>query len=60
MMSNECPDCASGNQKIVDVLFRYIDRMNDICPQDSADKILGEFVAEVDPVIQEMIIKRAE
>lgn len=32
------------------VLIRYIDRMNDVVPEDPADKILSEFLAEVNPL----------
>ena len=48
------------NAQIVDCLFRYIDRMNDVCDEDPADTILREFVADVMPFINDRISKRAE
>jgi hypothetical protein len=33
------------------VVWRFIDRMNDICEQDTADEILSEFVVAVQPLI---------
>ena len=45
---------------IVNCLFRYIDRMNDVCDEDPADTILREFVADVMPLISERIRKRSD
>jgi len=42
---------------IVNCLFRYIDRMTDVCDEDPADGILREFVADVMPFINELIRK---
>lgn len=36
------------------VVFRYIDRMNDLVPEDDAEKVLGEFLAAVNPIFNEM------
>ena len=48
---------ATDDAKIVTCLFRYIDRMNDVCEEDPADTILREFVADVMPLINERIRK---
>ena len=45
------------NAQIVDCLFSYIDRMNDVCDEDPADTILREFVADVMPFINERASK---
>jgi len=42
---------------IVNCLFRYIDRMTDVCDEDPADRILREFVADVMPLIIDRISK---
>lgn len=39
--------------KIGKVVWKYIDRMNDHCSVDSAEKILEQFTFEVGPVLQE-------
>ena len=51
---------ATDDAKIVTCLFRYIDRMNDVCDEDPADTILREFVADVMPFINDRISKRDE
>lgn len=51
---------ATNDAKIVTCLFRYIDRMNDVCDEDPADTILREFVADVMPLISERIRKRRD
>ena len=39
---------------IVSCLFKYIDRMNDVCPDcDPADKILTEFTEAVSPLMMD-------
>ena len=48
---------ATSNAQIVNCLFRYIDRMNDVCDEDPADTILREFVADVMPFINERVSK---
>ena len=53
-------DLAISHAQIVNCLFRYIDRMNDVCDEDPADTILREFVADVMPFINDRISKRAE
>lgn len=40
---------------VVDVVFQYIDRMNDIAECDPAEKILTEFVTAVMPPLQNLI-----
>lgn len=42
---------ATNDAQIVTCLFRYIDRMNDVCDEDPADTILSEFVADVMPLM---------
>ena len=48
-------DLAISHAQIVNCLFRYIDRMNDVCDEDPADTILREFVADVMPFINDRI-----
>jgi peptide/nickel transport system permease protein len=36
---------------VVDCVFRFIDRMNDLTPEDNAEKVLGEYVAAMNAVI---------
>ena len=55
LMSDSC--LATGDAQIVKCLFRYIDRMNDVCDEDPANAILREFVADVMPFINERIRK---
>ena len=50
-------DLAISHAQIVNCLFRYIDRMNDVCDEDPADTILREFVADVMPFINERASK---
>ncbi len=50
----------TSDAQIVNCLFRYIDRMNDVCDEDHADTILREFVADVMPFISERIRKRSD
>ena len=40
---------------IIDCVFKYIDRMNDVDDVDTADRILGEFTKAMDPLIDEYI-----
>ena len=58
LMSDSC--LATGDAQIVKCLFRYIDRMNDVCDEDPADTILREFVADVMPLIIERMRKRSD
>jgi len=51
---------ATNDAQIVTCLFRYIDRMNDVCDEDPADTILSEFVADVMPFINERIRNRRD
>lgn len=54
-------DQATGDRKalnsaVVDVLFKYIDRMNDVCDDyDHAKYIIEEFVADVQPLLDEIM-----
>ena len=40
---------------IVDVVFKYIDRMTDVCDTDPLEGIAAEFVEEVNPLVHECI-----
>lgn len=44
-------DRLRDDARIGRVVWRFIDRMEDVCEQDPADKILAEFVDAVDPAI---------
>lgn len=44
-----------SKEAIVDCVFRFIDRMNDVCEQDPAARILQEFTKAVDPLIDEYL-----
>ena len=52
-MSPKHPELSFAETTIISCLYRYIDRMNDICPIDPAEKILAEFVEDVNPLIIE-------
>jgi hypothetical protein len=41
------------SERISEVVWRFIDRMNDVCEQDPAEKILAEFVAAFDAARRE-------
>ena len=47
------PELSFAETTIISCLYRYIDRMNDICPIDPAEKILAEFVEDMNPLIIE-------
>lgn len=34
-------------RRVEDIVFKYIDRMTDVCPEDPAEKILSEFVRDI-------------
>jgi dephospho-CoA kinase len=40
---------------IVDGVFKFIDRMNDVCELDTADRIVHEFIQHMNPLIQEYL-----
>lgn len=46
--------------KIGKVVWNYIDRMNDPCGEDTAEKILAEFTTAVGPAINESIAHSQE
>lgn len=52
-MSPKHPELSFAEAAIISCLYRYIDRMNDICPIDPAEKILAEFVEDMNPLIIE-------
>jgi len=41
---------ADFRKKITDLVMRHIDRMNDICEQDTAEKIIGSFEIQFRPI----------
>jgi len=49
---------AEANAEIADVVFRFIDRMNDYCDADPAERILDEFTRAVQPAILKRIESR--
>ena len=51
-MSQAFQDCKDD---IVDGLFKYIDRMNDYCSVDPADRILDQFTRAMHPLIDEYL-----
>ena len=53
--SSSAPACSTAGDEIIETVFRYIDRMNDIVTGDPADLILEEFTAELDPIIARYI-----
>ena len=44
-----------SEHEIVNTVFKYIDRMNDVCDEDPMEKIATEFVKEVNPLIDEHV-----
>ena len=52
-MSPKHPELSFAEAAIISRLYRYIDRMNDVCPIDPAEKILAEFVEDMNPLIIE-------
>ena len=46
------PELSFAETVIISCLYRHIDRMNDI-PADSAEKVLAEFVEDMNPLITE-------
>lgn len=42
----------AAEHNIVDVVYSYIDRMNDPCDSDPLEKIAAEFVEAVNPAIE--------
>jgi hypothetical protein len=46
-------DILMAQAAMVECLYRFIDRMNDVCPEDTADRIVGEFTAAVMPLFDE-------
>ena len=49
-MSQELDDAKDA---MIDGLFRFIDRMNDYCEQDPAERILDQFTAHMAPLFDE-------
>ena len=42
---------AEADAAVGGVVWRFIDRMNDVCDADPAEKVLAEFVAAIEPAI---------
>jgi hypothetical protein len=45
------PDPIVADAAIGKIVWRFIDRMNDVTPGDDTDRILREFVTAVEPAI---------
>lgn len=52
-MSSEAFEDAKDD--IVAGVFKFIDRMNDVCDSDTADRILNEFTQSINPLIEEYL-----
>ena len=46
-----------AEHNIVDIVYNYIDRMNDPTDTDTLEKIAGEFVKAVNPAIEHHLKK---
>lgn len=44
-------DWLAAEHAIVNCLYQFIDRMNDVCPADTADQILEQFTQRVQPLL---------
>lgn len=44
-----------AKEDIVECVFKFIDRMNDVCDSDTADRILNEFTQSINPLIEEYL-----
>ena len=51
-------DALKKDAAIGAVVWKFIDRMSDVCEVDSADRILSEFVAAVTPAIDAALLSR--
>jgi len=40
---------------IIDGVFKFIDRMNDLCDADNAERVVSEFAKHMDPLIEEYL-----
>lgn len=52
-IKNKAQRLAEAERAIVLCLYSYIDRMNDYCEADTAEKILDEFTEAVRPLIDQ-------
>lgn len=51
-MPRTAPDYEQAFQRAVaDLVFKHVDRMNDVCPEDSAERILDSFTSQLQPLI---------
>ena len=53
--SSRSPGCSTAGDDIISTVFKYIDRKNDHCEQDHAEKILDEFTKEIEPALSQYI-----
>jgi len=44
-----------SKEAIIDCVFAFIDRMNDVCDSDNADRIVSEYIAKMNPLIEEYL-----
>lgn len=44
-----------AKEDIIDCVFKFIDRMNDVCEQDTADRIVNEYIEKMNPLIWEYL-----
>ncbi len=52
-------DYESTFQKdVTELVMRHIDRMNDVCEQDTADNIIASFIAQFDPLFDTYIAEK--
>lgn len=40
---------------IIDGVFKFIDRMNDLCDTGNAERVVSEFTKHMDPLIEEYL-----
>ncbi len=52
---NNSEEFLDAKEAIVDCVFKFIDRMNDVCDQDPADRIVQQFTEKMNPLIEEYI-----
>ncbi len=52
---NESPAFQDSKEAIISCVFSFIDRMNDVCDVDTADRIVSEFTTKMNPLIEEYL-----
>jgi len=43
------------NAELGEIVWKFIDRMNDVCELDTADKIISDFLKQVNPIAYSVI-----